>query len=354
MAVAVLACVPYLALKIAWICGSQLGIPDGSTLLDPDHRTTLRLVNGLSVVLDSAVIGIALLLTRPWGTRAPAWLLVVPMWCAVGLLTPIMIGFPAQLAGAALSGGHDSGPAGGGSDDSAFLADWVFGVVYGGFIVQGLTLGTLFVLYARDRWGHLWHGRLADLPPSPTRPALRIVTVAATVLALFPLCVHVLWATGSNAGLSPGRAYERDLDFTILETIYPLLLVSAVAGVLLIAFRPGSAVRLWVPLALSGVGSASVACWGGWLLLASLSEEGSDERMTALMSLTYAVQVITGTLIAMACAYFLAERGAGAAPSGPAARRALGMTGEPRPESREKSKLRAGRWPVPGARRGPC
>jgi hypothetical protein len=63
--------------------------------------------------------------------------------------------------------------------------DWrVFGVVYTGFIVQGLSLGALFVLYARDRWGELWRGRVRDLPGGgPTRLAQRAAAAATALLA---------------------------------------------------------------------------------------------------------------------------------------------------------------------------
>ncbi|MFD0606575.1 hypothetical protein [Streptomyces aureus] len=162
-AVAVVSCLPYLAVKAAWIAGSHLGIPDGSPLLD--HRASMIVANSLSALLDSAVIVLALLLTRPWGRRAPAWLLVFPMWVATGLLAPIMTGYPLQLLVRAFGGSVNHG----GSKGEPFLDEWVFGVVYTGFILQGLTLGALFALYARDRWGHTWHGPVRELPrPRPT------------------------------------------------------------------------------------------------------------------------------------------------------------------------------------------
>ncbi|NEE28586.1 hypothetical protein G3M53_24405, partial [Streptomyces sp. SID7982] len=84
---------------------------------------------------------LALLLTRPWGLRVPAWLLVLPMWVASGLLLPIMTAFPVQLV-VRLLGGGGGRPVGEGSSEP-FLDPWVFGVVYGGFIVQGVALGAL-------------------------------------------------------------------------------------------------------------------------------------------------------------------------------------------------------------------
>ncbi|NUP22699.1 MAG: hypothetical protein HOZ81_42900 [Streptomyces sp.] len=303
-AVAIVSCVPYLGLKIAWVAGSHVGIPEDSGLLD--HRVSMAVVNSVSVLMDSAVIVLALVLTRPWGLRVPAWLLAFPVWVATGLLTPIMAGFPLQLVVRAL-GGSTRTSAGG----EAFLDEWVFGVVYSGFIAQGICLGALFALYARDRWGHLWRGLVWELPVGVIGAAQRVSAVAAGILALFPLTVHVLWACGATAGLSEGRVSERTGDFYALETVYAVFLLAAVTGGCMLAFRLGRALPVKVPLALVWVGSSAVTCWGGWLSLASLG--GPDDiadRATPLMSLTYAGQMIVGILVATVGAYFLAERSA--------------------------------------------
>jgi hypothetical protein len=306
-AVAVVSCVPYLALKVAWVAGSHIGIPAGSSLLD--DRLTMAVINSLSVLLDSAVIVLALVLTRPWGLKVPAWLLAFPVWVATGLLAPIMTGFPAQLVVRAFGGGGAE-PAG----RDAFLDEWVFAVVYSGFILQGLALGGLFVLYARDRWGHLWRGRVWELPIGVVGPAHRALAVAAAVLALLPLTLHVLWACGVNAGLSDGRAADRTADFYVLEAVYVMFLVAAVAGGFLLAFRRGRALPVSVPLGLAWVGSAAVACWGGWLSLASLGGvEDIADRPTPLMNLAYAGQMLVGLLVAAIGAYYFAERSARAA-----------------------------------------
>ncbi|MFI2199268.1 hypothetical protein ACH47Z_00505 [Streptomyces sp. NPDC020192] len=285
--VATAACLPYLSLKLAWIAGSHLGIPDGSPLLK--HRLTMIAANGLTVLMDAAVVVLALLLTRPWGRRVPAWLLTVPMWLAVGLLAPIMVGFPLQLVLHGGGGGH--------SDDKPFLADWVFGVVYSGFIVQGLALGALFTGYARERWGHLWRGRVRELPVAGPAGAQRLTAVTAALLALFPGVVRLLRACGAA---SPDGSGDRSL-----QCVYLLFLVAAVTGAWQLAFRRGRALPVAVPLALAWTGSGAVACWGGWMSLATLVSGG---RPTTLTGLTYAGQMITGVLVATLIARFLAER----------------------------------------------
>lgn len=306
-AVAIVSCVPYLALKAAWVAGSHVGIPQGSSLLD--DRLAMAVINGLSILLDSAVIVLALVLTRPWGLRVPAWLLAFPVWVATGLLAPVMAGFPAQLVVRAFGGGGASA-----AGREAFLDEWVFAVVYTGFIAQGLALGGLFVLYARGRWGHLWRGRVWDLPVGAVGPAHRALAVAAAVLALLPLTLHALWACGVSAGLGEGRAADRGGEFYVLEALYVVFLLAAVTGAVLLAFRRGRALPVAAPLSLVWVGSGAVACWGGWLSLASLGGPADlADRATPLMNLAYADQMLVGLLVAAIGVYHFAERSAGTA-----------------------------------------
>ncbi|MFJ2894447.1 hypothetical protein ACIO87_06135 [Streptomyces sp. NPDC087218] len=308
-ALAITATLPYIALKTAWIAGSRIGIPDGSPLLE--HRATMIVANGVTILMDSAVVVIALLLTRPWGRRVPAWLLVLPVWVASGLLLPIMTGYPTQLVVGLFRGG------GGGGDGKPFLDEWVFGVVYGGFTVQGLALGTLFALYARDRWGHLWQGTLRDLPKSPTAPALRVTAVLASLLAVVPAVAHLVWATGSTAGLNAARIADRDGPFYIMEAFNVLFAVVAAAGVLLLAFRR-SALPLAVPLVLAWCGSGASGCWGGWLSIASMTgAQKVSEQPTPTMVVIYGVQMLLGALVVTLGGYFFSERAAAPGPGGP-------------------------------------
>ncbi|MEU1218850.1 hypothetical protein [Streptomyces microflavus] len=308
---AIVSCVPYVGLKAAWMAGSRVGIPDGSPLRD--GGALLVVGNGVTVLMDACVVVLALLLTRPWGLRVPAWLLVVPMWVASGLLLPVMTAYPLQMA-VRLLGGSGGGTGGGGDP---FLDPWVFGVVYGGFIIQGITLGTLFVLYAKERWGHLWQGRLRDLPETPASPVLRVTAVAAALVALAPGLAHLFWAAGWTSGLSEGLVAERTSDFYVVEAVNALFVAVAVAGALLLAFRRGGRLPLRVPLVPVWAGSAQVACWGGWLSLAALVGAGDvSDRPTTAMVLIYAVQMLVGTLIALPVAHLLAERAAAPKTSG--------------------------------------
>ncbi|MDJ0344326.1 hypothetical protein QMK19_29575 [Streptomyces sp. H10-C2] len=341
-AVAVTACAPYLALKIAWLSGSTVGIPAGSSLRGSLENGYFYAANVLTVAMDLAVVVLALSLTRPWGSRLPAWLLVLPTWIATGLIAPILVGFPLQTVASVITGGHTA------PKQKPWLDEWVFGVVYTGFGIQGLALGTLFVLYVKDRWGPLLRGRTADLVGSPTRPAQRIAAVAAAVLAVLPVVMHTVWACGGTAGLAASRVAERGTSTSIVEADTALFAALGAVGVLLAAFGAGRT-RLVVPLALGWTGGAASAAWGGWMLLAPLAvpKDADGPSTSQLMDLTYAVQMLLGMLILVVGAYLLAERAAQRAAE-PAAERAV----EPGTESAAELKRTIAPGTARAAQRG--
>ncbi|MEN8653494.1 hypothetical protein ABCR94_23540 [Streptomyces sp. 21So2-11] len=303
-AVAIASCLAYLALKVSWIAGSRVGIPEGSVLLEKPG--VMVVANSVTVLMDGAVIVLALLLTQNWGRRVPAWLLALPMWVAGGLLTPIMTAYPLQLV-VKLVTGSPAAPA----SSEPFLDEWVFAVVYTGFILQGLTLGTLFVLYARERWGHLWQGCVRALPRGANGPVLRTTAAAGCALAALSAVPHLMWAFGATAGLGRARIEQRTADFYLIEGAYALFACAAVAGVLMLLLRRGGRLPLKAPLALAWVGSGALGCWGGWLLMAGVmpTAEGTDGP-TEWMLLTYAVQMTAGFLVLASGASFLRRRAA--------------------------------------------
>ncbi|MEU6946858.1 hypothetical protein ABZ957_16760 [Streptomyces sp. NPDC046316] len=303
---AVLACLPYISLKIAWIAGSEIGIPAGSVLLT--NRGLMATVNAVTVAMDAAVVVLVLLLTQPWGRRVPSWLLAFPMWVATGLIAPIMVGFPAQIVIGLLSGPDTTA-----APREPFLDEWVFGVVYGGFIIQGLALGTLFVLYARDRWGHVWHGSLGALPARLCGAGTRVTAVAASLLALAPAAVHVMWGLGSDRGLSPAQVSRRTDDFYVLEWMRALFIAVAVVTVLLLVLRRTRSLSVRTTLGLAWVGSGGVGCWGAFLTLTTLMPDTDPAKaFTGLARLTYAGEMITGFLLAGCLAVLLRRRSASA------------------------------------------
>ncbi|MEO3752860.1 hypothetical protein [Streptomyces sp. B6B3] len=311
-ALAIASCLPYLTLKTAWLAGSHVGIPEGSELRTPDGETTLFALNLLTVLMDAAVIVLAVALTRPWGRRLPAWLVLGPLWAATGLLAPILVGFPTSVLAEATSSGSAVS-----EQHELYLDDWVFTVVYSGFSVQALALGGLFALAVRDRWGHLLRGRLAGLPRDASRSTAG-AAVASLVLLLWPLTMNLLWLGGSTAGLNGTQIENRDTTYYVTTASDLLFVLAAGAGVLLLAFRPARFARLRTAtsVGLAWVGSAALGAWGGWLLLTSGANFGSaeaDERTTALTAVTYAVQVLIGLLTVVVGARLLTARDAASA-----------------------------------------
>ncbi|MFD7029145.1 hypothetical protein ACFWAR_14040, partial [Streptomyces sp. NPDC059917] len=133
-------------------------------LLDPGSFFVVA--NSVTLAMDACVIVLVLVLTRPWGLRVPGWLLITPAFVATGLLTPILAGYPGQLLIRVL--GVETDTASARAVRKPFLEPWVFDLVYGGFIVQGLALAGLFVPYASRRWGHRWQGVPGRRLPAPT------------------------------------------------------------------------------------------------------------------------------------------------------------------------------------------
>ncbi|WP_435970759.1 hypothetical protein [Streptomyces sp. Qhu_M48] len=303
---AIVACLPYVSLKVAWVAGSRIGIPAGSVLLE--NPRTMAVANSLTVLADVLVVVLALLLTQGWGRRVPAPLLVLPMWGATGLLTPIMTGYPTQLLVAVVTGDDKAA-----APSEPFLDPWVFVVVYGGFILQGLTLGTLFALYARDRWGQVWRGRLGERPALGTAPWVRTTALAGAVLALGSAALHLMWASGATAGLSARQSAERDADFYVLEAQWVAFVAVAVASVLLLVLDRPARLRVRPVLALAWIAPASVGCWGAYMsLVALLPTSDPAKRVTPLMQLSYAGDMIIGLLLGACVAAFLRRRSAGA------------------------------------------
>jgi hypothetical protein len=187
----------------------------------------------------------------------------------------------------------------------------VFTVVYTGFIIQALALGALFVRYAGGRWGHLWRGRISGLAgQGPTRGVQRAMALLASAVVLVPLTAHLLWATGSTSGLTATKIAERTSDFYALEAAYALLAVMTVTGLLLVAFPRAGALPLRLPLSLAFVGSAALACWGGYLMLTALENRDPSQRISELTNVTYSMQLLAGMLVFTMGAYFFAGRAA--------------------------------------------
>ncbi|MFB6594501.1 hypothetical protein ACWGSE_26395 [Streptomyces diastaticus] len=86
----------------------------------------------------------------------------------------------------------------------------MFAVVYGGFIVQALALGTLFARYVARRWPDVVRARLGGLRPGGSQRAPQWLAAGTLALTPFPLALQLAWAAGASAGLdAPGSVNSR-------------------------------------------------------------------------------------------------------------------------------------------------
>lgn len=211
-AATVVACVPYLALKVAWLAGSSVGIRPGVAGAEM-HDERYVVGNLVTVGMELVAIALLLALTFPWGRRVPGWLLAVPVWVAAGLLAPIALALPAGLVLQAVAGGAASS-----TDDG--LEGWVYAVVYGGFVLQAVGVLAAFGWHARERWPHWSRERRP--------PASGVTAVAIGVVVGFGL-LHLAWAVAGDAAAAP-EGFETVAQRTYLAATGVLVLAAALAG----------------------------------------------------------------------------------------------------------------------------
>lgn len=257
---AVLGTLPYLALKVAWLSGSRVG------LLDPDfgRSATMHVANSLTLLLDATAIALALLLVSRWGRRCPAWLVLLPMWVGTGLLAPILVVVPLQLLIGVPSSGSGSGP----------IADWVYLVVYAGFMWQGVFLLAGFAAYVVRRWG-----------VSLARPLPRIPVGRPTGLTL------ALLALAGLALLADTRSHPT-VAVPNLAGDLASVLVAAVGLVLL----HGHGSRRRTALGLAWLGSGATLTWGLYqlVLLVVPNDLVGGADVSTLELTTQALRVVAG------------------------------------------------------------
>jgi hypothetical protein len=173
----VLAVVPYLAIKLAWLNGAGVGVEERTALAEL-HSTRMVVGNNVTIVLELAAIGLASALASPWGRRVPAWIVLGIGAGATGLLAPILLGLPIgsvlqlTVQGDVRTGGMDH------------LSPWVFATVYGGFGLMAVGISVLAVRYATARWGVV-------LDRGPDRPPAWAVVAGG--LGLVPFGAAMLW-----------------------------------------------------------------------------------------------------------------------------------------------------------------
>ncbi|TMR22995.1 hypothetical protein ETD86_09655 [Nonomuraea turkmeniaca] len=150
--IAIAAMVPYLTLKVLWLTGSSVGVADPSLMSDP----AMVGLNAMTFGMDAVGLVLALAFTMRWGMRLPAWLVLLPLWVGTGLLSVVVATAPLAVVASGLEV-FSGGP----------IQAWVYLMVYGGFMGQGVGLMTAFALYASA--GGRWCPRAPSRQARPDR-----------------------------------------------------------------------------------------------------------------------------------------------------------------------------------------
>jgi hypothetical protein len=249
-------CLPYLALKIAWVSGAPVGMLN-KNLISAQGMLALNII---SFFMDAVAVLLALTFTHSWGLRAPAWPALFPMWVGSGFLAPIAVGWPIDVLIEIL------GPGSGRPTPSAplTLEPWTTRTVYTSLTCQGVALTAAFIFYARARWGARLRARIDD--GQSTRPAIALLGVGVSLVAATVGLLHLLWAGGATLGLPPSLSHISGASFYILQGAFGLAALSAAAGIIMLVKQLGRR-PLWFPLSLAWVGSGAMFSWGAWFLL---------------------------------------------------------------------------------------
>jgi hypothetical protein len=301
---AVAAMLPYLAIKTAWLAGSDIGVADSGLM-----RTTPFVVGNLiTAAMEVAGAVLALTLVHRWGRQAPAWLVLLPMWVASGLLAPVMVAAPLGFLAESLTGGT---AAGGGTDtgDAAMagLQGWVYGVVYSGFILQGIGLAVAFLLYVRARWGRILGGFVGSRRPGATHGVQVLTTIAVGGLTALVVAVRLYWAAGGEAGLPSAMRAGRTVTQQVLDASSAALALAGLLGLVALVCRRPRDLRVWAPLAAVWVGAGSMFCSGAYQLVISLAPGSPLEGFGGGFALLMVAQAIAGMMAAVTGAFHLAE-----------------------------------------------
>ncbi|MBE1534898.1 hypothetical protein [Actinomadura algeriensis] len=300
-AATIAACVPYLTIKLAWLSGSTVGWNDTEAAGD----SVLYVGNLITMLMDAVAVAVASAFTFRWGLRLPAWLVLVPIWVAAGLLVPIAISVPPA---AVIMVFDDAASA---SGDAGAMQGWVFGVVYTSFTLQGIGLLTAFALYARVRWGDVLAARTRDVAVGATHGLQGLLLRTALVFAVVFAAVNLYWAFGGTAGRPDGPTGDLNPAQHILAGTGAVLAVAGAVALLAVLRRPHRPRRLVGPLAVAWTGSAATFAWPLYSLVIVLAQPGDmGHDMTVATNLTTLAGVFAGLLTGLAGAALLAEHGA--------------------------------------------
>ena len=292
---------PYFVLKLIWLSGGTLGVSDLTML----HDAGMITLNTITAGMDLVAILIGLAFTHQWGLRVPAWLVLPPMWVASGLLARFVVAVPiTTIASALTSGSPTRVPAGP-------VQPWVYTLVYTEFAGLGIGLMLAFVLYARARWAFVFQSTTRTALPGLTHDVQLPLATVAALIAMLAGALNIAWAFGSRIGVGADVAARWTFSSHVVNGIDGALMIAAVVGVLLLVYRIGRRVPLWLALTLAWVGGGSLFGWGLWHMVVVLPNtalaRGRPDNM-ARFDLLALFQLLAGLVIGLVMFFLLAEK----------------------------------------------
>ncbi|MEV0617818.1 hypothetical protein AB0I81_31160 [Nonomuraea sp. NPDC050404] len=277
--VAVAAMLPYLTLKALWLTGSSIGVRGPNLMNDP----AMIGLNAMTFAMDAVALLLALAFTMRWGSRLPAWLVLLPLWVGTGLLSVVVVAAPIVMATAGLT--VFDGP----------IEPWVYLMVYGGFMAQGIGLMAAFVLYARDRWPGVFTTATNAVFPSPTRPLQRFLAWAAAVVAV------------AIGGVRLVSAFGAEVSVAAQDGLKGLLAIAGAAGLVTIVARWGRG-PFWRPVVLAWLGSGSMFAWSLYFMIIIFAGGPLSAGASGPAGLVELFGLLTGLVMGMCGAFLLVER----------------------------------------------
>jgi hypothetical protein len=118
------------------------------------------------------------------------------------------------------------------------------------------------------------------------------------------------WALGSTWGLSSRLIASRGVAERLADGGTAVFAVAAAAGLLALVYRRPRLRPTWIPLVLAWVGGGAVFGSGAYpmvLLLAGAAGSGAAATQAGLVPFVDLIQVLTGTVFAVAGAFLLVE-----------------------------------------------
>lgn len=273
-AAAVLACVPYVVLKLAWLVGSDVGLTDDRLVGD----VAMEVANAVTLAMMLAGAVLAVLVVSRSRLRLPAWLVIAPMFVGTGLLGGILVLLPIQ----AVLGARGSAPPDQPDDP---IQAWVYTVVYAGFALLGLCLLGLFAAYARERWLDAEGWRTPMRTWRPVLPRQRRIAIAHGGFMVAVCTAEAVLI--ARADILGGH-----------QVLSILMATVCLAGLVVLSLRRPGDRSGTLPLVAVFAGSAAVAAWGLFFLVVfTVSNPLTGGReLPAALSVVEALRAVNGAL----------------------------------------------------------